>query len=71
MSDSHTRTTQRGSQEKRDGLELYSLFIAMPPFIWGLVPVYIALAIVSVNYGVIASKHTNGFGMKVNKKRRQ
>lgn len=51
----HRFTLQKESQEERNGLELYSLFIALLPFIWGPSP-YTALAIVAVNYAVIANK---------------
>lgn len=50
----HTQM-QRESQEKRGGLELYSLFIALLSFIWGS-SLHIALAIVALFYGIIANK---------------
>lgn len=51
----HRFTLQKDSQEKSNGLELYSLFIALLPFMRGSSP-HIALAVVAVTYAVIANK---------------
>lgn len=65
----HTFAVQRESHEKRAGLELYSLFIALLPFILGLIAVH-RLAIVAVSYVIIASKQSNKVAKKVNQKQR-
>lgn len=55
FSQTHILKAQRESQEERDGLELYSLFIALLPFTWGS-SLCIAFAIVALNCGIVACK---------------